>query len=292
MISNLCSNGQPVEEVRGKEFFREYTSSEAVFKYTRATAGYGINYLLDHDYKAIYLQAIRLLPEAVRKRGLRILEFGCGGGMNLLHLLSVLQQNEIPIEQAVGTDFSSRLIKAARREAQSSFRPEDLERVEFCQAKNETLLTDLSVIFDKKRSELQGGFDFIFGVNTIRYCHDAGTEDACVRDIFELLIGSGVCVTMDMNDRFPLFRSDLKNRFRRSREKECYVPTLEEYAEPFIKTGFEVVRKDHFCWIPHSSGPFLAATMRRLSPILNRLVPGRAMRSLVIARKPSWPSSE
>ena len=121
---------------------------------------------------------------------------------------------------------------------------------------------------------------------------DAGTEDACVRDTFELLIGSGVCVTMDMNDRFPLFRSDLKNRFRRSREKECYVPTLEEYAEPFIKTGFEVVRKDHFCWIPHSSGPFLAATMRRLSPILNRLVPGRAMRSLVIARKPSWPSSE
>jgi len=67
MISNLSSNGQPVEEARGKEFFREYTSSEAVFKYTRATAGYGINYLLDHDYEAIYLQAIRLFARSSQR---------------------------------------------------------------------------------------------------------------------------------------------------------------------------------------------------------------------------------
>ena len=34
-------------------FFREYTSHEAIVKYTRATAGFGISYLLDHDYKAV-----------------------------------------------------------------------------------------------------------------------------------------------------------------------------------------------------------------------------------------------
>ena len=30
-------------------FFEEYTSHDAILKYTRATAGYGISYLLDHD---------------------------------------------------------------------------------------------------------------------------------------------------------------------------------------------------------------------------------------------------
>ena len=46
-------------------FFREYTSQDAILKYTRATAGYGIGYLLDHDYKAIYLAALNALPPDV-----------------------------------------------------------------------------------------------------------------------------------------------------------------------------------------------------------------------------------
>ena len=168
------------------EYFREYTSAEAVSKYTRGTAGRGISYLLEHDYKTVYLQALELLPRHIRERGIRVLEFGCGGGMNLLHLVSVLYRNEIRIEHAVGTDFSPRLIDAARREAQSSLPPDDLNRLEFCQAKNETLLTDLSVVFDRPRSELQGGFDFIlastrFDTVTMRApkTHASGRSSIC-----------------------------------------------------------------------------------------------------------------
>ena len=43
-------------------FFGEYTSHDAILKYTRATAGFGISHLLDHDYKDIYWQALEGLP--------------------------------------------------------------------------------------------------------------------------------------------------------------------------------------------------------------------------------------
>jgi SAM-dependent methyltransferase len=269
------------------EFFKEYTSPEAISKYTRATAGYGISYLLDHDYKEVYLRALDLLSDQAKNRGVRILEFGCGGGMNLLHLMSVLSRQGIRIEQAIGTDFSPVLIEAAQRDAKNFLGPEELQRVDFHQARNENLVADLSAALKKEKSQLQGSFDFIFGVNTIRYCHDAGNELNCVRDIFDLLAPGGVCVVIDMNDRFPLFRSDLKNRLRRTREEECYVASLEEYAEPFIKTGFKVERKEHFCWVPHSSGKLLCTITRLLSPLLNMVAPSRAMRALVVARKPS-----
>jgi len=34
-------------------FFREYTSEDAIRKYTRATAGYGISHLLENEYRAV-----------------------------------------------------------------------------------------------------------------------------------------------------------------------------------------------------------------------------------------------
>jgi hypothetical protein len=62
---------------------------------------------------------------------------------------------------------------------------------------------------------------------------------------------------------------------------------LEEYAEPFIKTGFKVERKEHFCWVPHSAGRLLCTITRLMSPVLNVVARSRAMRALVVARKPS-----
>ena len=111
-MTNNSREDRPRADRLQTEYFREYTSSEAISKYTRATAGYGIGYLLDHDYKAVYLQALDSLPPAVRERSLRILEFGCGGGMNLLHLMSVFTRQGVQIERAIGTDFSPVLIEA------------------------------------------------------------------------------------------------------------------------------------------------------------------------------------
>ena len=268
-------------------FFQEYTSTDAITKYTRRTAGFGINYLLDRDYKAVYLEALKLLPPPVLAKGISILEFGCGGGMNLIRLVSILQRAGIKVNKAVGTDFSPVLIDAARREAKDLLGQSDLGRLEFHVGKNEQLIDDLATAQGCDRETLKNSFHFILGVNTIRYCHAAGKEIENARDIFDLLVPGGVVVNIDMNDRFPLFRSDLKNRLRRIKEEECYVPSLEEYAAPFFKTGFEVIRREHFCWVPHSSGKMMCLLMRGLSPLLSGLFKSRAMRSLVVAKKPN-----
>jgi SAM-dependent methyltransferase len=273
--------------LRTDAFLRQYTSQDEILKYTKATAGCGISYLLDHDYKAVYFEALTFLPQQIREGGIRILEFGCGGGMNLLHLISVLNSKGIQVADAVGTDFSPVMIETARREAKNHLREQDLQRPEFYVAKNENLISDLSASAGIERSRLRNSFHFIVGVNTVRYCHDAKKEMDNARGIFDLLIPGGVCVVIDMNNRFPFFRSDLKERLRWKKQKQCYVPSLEEYAAPFVEAGFEILRREHFCWIPHSAGALRLGVMRALSPALNLVVKSRAMRSLIIARKPA-----
>jgi SAM-dependent methyltransferase len=272
-------------------FFREYTSQDAILKYTKATAGFGISYLLDHDYKQVYLEALKRLPQQVTQSGIRMLEFGCGGGMNLLHLVSLLTRYGFTIESAIGADFSPVLIEAANKEAQRYLIPQQRSRARFCVAKNETLLEDLSAALRTEPSKMEDSFQFIVGVNTIRYCHRARKQLDCARDIFRLLAPGGVCVVIDMNDRFPAFRSALKNKFRgrKTQEEECYLPSLNEYTAPFQQTGFEVLRSDHFCWIPHSAGRSMTSVLRLLSPLLSAIAPSRAMRSLVVAQKPLNP---
>src|SRR5438552_18384944 len=133
-------------------FFREYTSQDAILKYTKATAGFGISYLLDHDYKKVYLEALDCLPQVVRQQGIRLLEFGCGGGMNLVHLISVLGQEGIRVESAIGADFSPVLIEAARREANSYVAREEQGKVASPVAKKRTHMEDLSASLGKAKS--------------------------------------------------------------------------------------------------------------------------------------------
>ena len=284
MISSITNNSAETDT-----FFREYTSQDAILKYTKATAGFGISYLLDHDYKAVYLDALRHLSAPAGPHGIRMLEFGCGGGMNLLHLMSVLGRHGFKIESAIGTDFSPVLIEAANKETESHLAPQERDRVRFCVAKNETLLEELSAALKQEPSKLENSFQFIIGVNTIRYCHRSGKQLDCARDIFRLLAPGGVCVVIDMNNRFPAFRSALKKKFRdeKEREEECYLPSLEEYTAPFQQAGFEVLRNEHFCWIPHSAGRLMTGLLRPLSPVLTTIAGSRAMRSLVVAKKPS-----
>ena len=120
MISDISNDSAKTDS-----FFREYTSQDAILKYTKATAGFGISYLLDHDYKAVYLDALRHLSVPTGRRGIRMLEFGCGGGMNLLHLVSVLGRHGFKAETAIGTDFSPVLIEAANRETQNYLSPSE-----------------------------------------------------------------------------------------------------------------------------------------------------------------------
>ncbi len=267
------------------KFLEEYGSEDAVRKYTAGTAGFGINHLLRNDYARVYLGAVDSYLQTSPPRSLRLLEFGCGGGMNIICLVSLLEQKGVPVECAYGTDFSPRLVESASQEAKTSLAPSLAKKLSFYVARNERLAEDLAAARGKSLEELVGFFDLIVGVNTFRYCHRLGKEQDCAADIYRLLRPGGVCVNIDMNNRFPAFRSNFKRSVEDS--TECYVPTLEEYTFPFKAAGFEIRRKENFCWIPHSAGRALTLSCRLLSPMFNLVARSRAMRSLVVARKPA-----
>jgi len=186
----------------------------------------------------------------------------------------------------VGTDFSPVLIETAKREARSYLRGNEFAGLEFHIARSESLSSDIAASIGKARTTCENSFHFILGVNTIRYCHAAKNEMDNVHEIFNLLAPGGVCVVIDMNNRFPLFSSELMNRIRWKKKPQCYIPSLEEYTEPFVRAGFEVLRSEHFCWVPHSAGKFMTRLLTRVSPVLNTIARSRAMRSLVVSRKP------
>jgi SAM-dependent methyltransferase len=286
---NTISAPDPIHSMN-QQFLDEYSSDQAIRRYTRDTAGRGISYLLERVYGEIYLHALERVAETSGiQNGVRLLEFGCGAGMNLLHLVSLLERKGVALEHAYGTDFSPKLIEAANRETMHCLPPNRREKVQFCAARNENLLEDLAAALRFEKSSLLGSFHLILGVNTFRYCHRLKKEMECAGAIFDLLKTGGVCVMIDMNKDFPLFRSRFHDRLTKQRET-YYLPSLDEYARPFSSVGFEILRKTNFCWIPHSAGNGMAKLFRALTPALDTIVPNRAMRSLVVAQKPFPPA--
>lgn len=267
------------------DFLEEYNSEASIRKYTGKTAGHGISYLLEHEYGKIYLDSIeKYIPKSRLQKGIRLWEFGCGGGMNLLHLVSTLERRGIPVELACGTDFSETLIAAAKVETKKYVTGEQAKRVRFSVARNEDLIEDGAPGLGVAKGDLLGSFDLVFGVNTIRYGHRLNNVDRCVEGIGKLLRKDGVCVVIDMNQKFPAFRSRFREVMNKPSEKATYLPTLDEYANPFANGGFEILKKKNFCWIPHSAGRGLTNLMRAATPVLNTFARSRAMRSLVISR--------
>jgi hypothetical protein len=267
------------------EFLEEYSSEDSLRRYSKETAGQGISYLLDHDYGDIYFGVIEeQIPKSRIQKGIRLWEFGCGAGMNLLFLVGALERRGIPVELAVGTDFSEALIDAAKRQAKTYLTPAQNRKVRFCVARHENLIEEVTIGLGLRKEELLDSFDLMVGVNTIRYCHRLNNETDVAATIKSLLANSGVCVVIDMNDKFPAFRSRFRDRLAKQ-ERAYYLPSLEDYARPFTTAGLQILRRENFCWIPHSAGAGLTAVMRALTPVLNTVAPRRAMRSLVIAQK-------
>ena len=162
------------------DFLEEYNADENILRYMKKTAGHGISYLLEHDYTDIYLDVVdKYIPKAKAGKGLRLLEFGCGAGMNLLHLVSVLERRGIAVDFACGADFSEGLIASAKVEAEEILTPQLMDKVRFCTGRNESLIDDMTKGLESSRESLEGSFDLIFGVNTIRYCHRLKNENDC-----------------------------------------------------------------------------------------------------------------
>ncbi|MGI9087590.1 MAG: class I SAM-dependent methyltransferase [Chthoniobacterales bacterium] len=263
-------------------YLEEYSADDAIARYTSRTAGHGISYLLEHDYAEIYLSAIDRYLRLPPDQPLQLLEFGCGGGMNLITLVSLLERKGRKVEIAVGTDFSDRLIEAANLESKTLLNPEQQKKTHFAVARNETIAADLQEAFPG--GEGASSFHVILGVNTFRYCHRLGKADECARDLAALLEAGGICIMIDMNRKFPAFRSKFRDK-KTKPEAERYLPSLDEYANPFANAGLEILRKENFCWIPHSASARLTNVCRLLSPVLDVVAKPRAMRSLVVSRK-------
>jgi len=275
---------QKTEQI-SKKFLEQYESQGEIRKYAKGTAGFGINYLLRNDYARLYLNTVDSYLRTSPARPLRLLEFGCGGGMNIIRLVSLLEENGSPVDYAYGTDFSPRMVQTALQEAKASLSPTLAGKLSFYVARNERLLDDLAANRATPPEDLVGSFDLVVGVNTFRYCHRLGKGADCAADIYSLLRPGGVCVNIDMNDRFPAFRSRFKDAVRDP--AETYIPSLEEYVSPFKTAGFEIITKEHFSWIPHSAGAALTLCCRLASPLLNLVARSHAMRSLVVARRPT-----
>ena len=268
-------------------FLEEYNADTAVQRYGSETAGHGISYLLDHDYGKIYKEALtKHLPEVCKQKGVRMLEFGCGAGMNLMHVAAMAERMGVRVDRAYGTDFSETLINAAHTDAGKLLSASTRKRVEFHVARNEAIIHDLALALKVPSTSLLGSFHFLFGVNTFRYCHRLDKENESAKQLLDLLAPGGICVVIDMNAQFPLFRSKLR-RGRDATDKQFYIPVLEEYVRPLTGAGFQILTAKNFCWVPHSAGPALAAVCRILTPALNVVLPGYAMRTLVIAKRPT-----
>ncbi|MBV9298655.1 MAG: class I SAM-dependent methyltransferase [Verrucomicrobia bacterium] len=268
-------------------YLQEYTADEAVQKYVSETAGSGIAYLLQHVYGRVYEEQIdKLIARSGDQIAFRILEYGCGGGMNLIWIAKRLLDRRLKLDFACGTDFSQKMVEAAKKEA-SSFLPNTMsDKVSFHTVANENLSRDLPRELGQALAELQNSFHLILGVNTFRYCFRLGKQAESAGDIFSLLQPGGYSVMIDMNRSFPFFRSKLRDRLTKPKDQRS-LPSLEQYATVFADAGFEIEMKKNFCWVPHSAGPAMLASLRTLSPLLQSLFSRFAMRSLIIARKPS-----
>jgi SAM-dependent methyltransferase len=267
-------------------YLEEYSADEAVQKYLSNTAGAGIAYLLQEVYGPIYKEQIsKLVAQKGDKVAIRILEYGCGGGMNLIWLVRYLLERQLKLDFACGTDFSAKMVDAAKKEASSSLPGTVSDKVSFYAVANENLDRDLPSELGRPLADLQNSFDLIVGVNTFRYCFRLGSQAKSAADIFSLLRPGGISVMIDMNRSFPFFRSKLRGGSNIPKDQR-YLPSLDEYDTVFRQAGFDIETKKNFCWVPHSATPGMLAILRTLSPVLQTLFSPFAMRSLIVARKP------
>ena len=142
-------------------------------KYLSDTAGAGIAYLLQHVYGPIYDQQIsKIAAQNGDRTAFRVLEYGCGGGMNLIWIVRRLLDRQLKLDFACGTDFSAKMVEAAVKESSFSLPANAREKVSFHAVANENLDRDLPKELGRPLADLQNSFHLIVGVNTFRYCFD------------------------------------------------------------------------------------------------------------------------
>lgn len=259
-----------------------YDLAGNIKRYRSATARPGKHFMLRSTYLPAFLDSLSSAVRDSKAEAARTLEFGCGGGMATFYLADELRRRGVPVELMVGADLVPNMIAAARKDLADNGGEWTMERLRFVVAPHERLIDDLPVGLGLGLEELEGSFHLAFGVSTFRYAVQEGTAAHVVAQFHRLLAPGGRVVMFDMNSRFPYG----KHAPQEKHASFSGVPTLDQYARPFSDAGFEIMRRDMLGWVPHSAKGLEFWAARAASPVLGLVAPSRAMRSLVIARKP------
>jgi SAM-dependent methyltransferase len=254
-----------------------------------------MDHALKNVYQPIYRKVIQaILSERPVRHRVRILEYGCGGGMNLLELVELFHAVGLRVENAIGTDFSPGMIEAARNEAERRLSGGLNAVVRYVIARHETLVSDLASNKGTQPRDLYSSFDFVLGVNTFRFTHRQKQENAFARELFALLRPGGYSVMIDMHRGVRFRGSRLHDRCTQS-QLGSYLPTCREYSRAFQRVGFVITdARPFFCctslpvctWLPDVMKLSLLASCRVLRPLLDACLPPFAKHLVVIAKKP------
>jgi SAM-dependent methyltransferase len=251
---------------------RRYARPEKVRIYRRATASKGKLHMLRAVYAPLVADAARVALEQTHATAIRALEFGCGAGLGTQALMDELIRTGIDVELIVGADAEPAMIAAAQHDlAECDFGCAS-QRVAYVVASHERLSTEVPAALGISARKLAESFQLAFGLSTFRHTIQDGTAAQSVRELHRLLSPGGRLVVIDLNNRFP---------YRMPR-----LPTLEDYVRLFADGGFEIEATRHVGWIPHSADGLAFLLARAASQTLHRIAPSRAMRSVVVARKP------
>ncbi len=87
-------------------YMQEYTRDDIIARYISDSAGDGYRVHLHHVYAPTYLRAIReLISSRPKGHKFRVMEYGCGGGMNLLRIAELLRSEGAALESGYGAGF-------------------------------------------------------------------------------------------------------------------------------------------------------------------------------------------
>lgn len=283
-----------IDTARAEVYLAEYSQPRVIAFYLPGTAATGIGNIVKNVYRPIYQKIIKtILSQRPNQYEFRILEYGCGGGMNLLELIDLIHAEGAHVASAIGTDFSAPMLEAARGEAARSLSAEQNSTVTYLAASHGMLTQDIAASLRMQPQELHNTLDLVLGVNTFRYAYRLKQAKICARELFGLLRPGGYSIMIDMNRSVRFKGSRAYDCLTRSKQ-QYYVPNLREYSTPFQEAGFSIeeVRR-FFCftrldcaWLPFQLRTLVLSLCRRLRPTFDLYLSFLAQHTLVIAKKP------
>ena len=170
-----------------------------------------------HEFFSRY--KIDIVRREIRRKPLRVLEYGCGTGRNIS-----LFREIFPEARITGYDISGRSIDVASKKNPDA---------RFCVA---------------GRDDLGSGYDLAFVSMVFHHMEDDVREEA-VRTLFNSVKPGGELFVFEHNPLNPAARYVFRNCILDRDARPVYARALEKILE---KGGFETVRRRYTLFFPHS----------------------------------------